>query len=59
LAGVAGLFDLVTVVPAAFDDAGVAAVSSWRVQVAVADDFLVERSEPGGEQVRGKRPRDR
>jgi hypothetical protein len=58
-AGVADLFDLVAVVSAAFDDAGEAAVSSWWVQVAAVDDFLVERVDPGGEQVRGKRPRDR
>jgi hypothetical protein len=58
-AGVAGLFDLVAVVTAAFDDAGVAAVPAWRVQVTARDDLAVERVEQAGEQVRGKRPRDR
>ena len=59
LSGVAGLFDLVAVVTAAFDDAWVAALSARWVQIAAVDDLLVDRVEPGGGQLRGKRPRDR
>jgi hypothetical protein len=58
-AGVVVLFDGVGVMAASFDDAGVAAVPAWSVQVAVCGDVLVERSEEVGELVRGKRPRDR
>jgi hypothetical protein len=53
---VMGLFDLVAVVPAAFDDPGVAAVTARPVQVAAVGDLPVERGDDGGVQVRGKTP---